>query len=765
VLERLLLAFDRHPRMCQAVLAALLVAAAVYLPRIRIDDSPERWLPASTHEAWQVLDSHFNFGDTVAVGLEYTRPIRDTDLAPLREFRKQLAALKGMRQVYDASFVAEDIEGVTLTQLLDPANSDKFHLYEGALWNRLRNDQEHQTLLIACELYYPNDQQKLYDLRRNLIDGLYHLIDAAKAKPEFSDVRFHVAGGILLADELEQRARTAAKVFLPLSMLVGAVILLLGFRSLRALILTTLGGGAAMMLVVGYVAWTGGGLGALTISAPTLISIIAIATTVHFASYAADHDGHSIEAGRREHLVRWVAVPCLGVAILTAVGFLMLVFNELTPVRALGFELFAGSLLAFFGVFIFSQVLPIRRAYPGRFLRPEGFQWWSDWLSRHAKLVVGLMLLGMLVFSLLAWPWSPTSPVGLKVDVDPFSFFGPENHLVKSREHFLNSGFGLYQLEVILIPKNKGLAPKDNEPGDAVYQANQRAADEYSNLLTERSDLGVLRVVSTGAMRQRQSQFYEELTKSSLQGGVQAMATNALRMAKLMKYMKTFEDTFENWNHDKLDQGAIRLTFLAHDRVPGGFPKLLELAQSSIPPEFKGFVSGTIASVVQLADGLVSGMAWGVGVSVVIMWLVCAVLFKSWRLAAIAFFPNAFPIIVVYGYMGAVGSPLSSGSAMVATVSLGMNQTIYILMRYRRMTRAEGYDTATALRETFTHIGRPVVLTSMVFTFGFLIFLLSDFLPLHNFGLLTSIAMVAGLASDIAILPCLCHVFDRVGRQ
>ena len=501
-------------------------------------------------------------------------------------------------------------------------------------------------------------------------------------------------------------ARTAAKVFLPLSMLVGTVILLLGFRSFRALILTTLGGGAAMILVVGYVAWTGGGLGALTISAPTLISIIAIATTVHFASYAADHGKHSIEAGRREHLVRWVAVPCLGVAILTAVGFLMLVFNELTPVRALGFELFAGSLLAFFGVFIFSQVLPIRRAYPGRFLRPEGFQWWSDWLSRHAKLVVGLMLLGMLVFSLLAWPWSPTSPVGLKVDVDPFSFFGPENHLVKSREHFLNSGFGLYQLEVILIPKNKGVAPKDNGPGDAVYQANQRAADEYSNLLTERSDLGVLRVVSTGAMRQRQAQFYEELTKSTLQGGVQAMAANALRMAKLMKYMKTFEDTFENWNHDKLDQGAIRLTFLAHDRVPGGFPKLLELAQSSIPPEFKGFVSGTIASVVQLADGLVSGMAWGVGVSVVIMWLVCAVLFKSWRLAAIAFFPNAFPIIVVYGYMGAVGSPLSSGSAMVATVSLGMNQTIYILMRYRRMTRAEGYDTATALRRNF-HPHRP----------------------------------------------------------
>src|SRR5262249_37003968 len=151
----------------------------------------------------------------------------------------------------------------------------------------------------------------------------------------------------------------------------------------------------------------------------------------------------------------------------------------------------------------------------------------------------------------------------------------------------------------------------------------------------------------------------------------------------------------------------------------------------------------------------VQGVAWGVGLSVLIMWLVCVVLFRSWRLGTIALLPNAFPIIVVYGYMGLVGTPLSSGSAMVATVSLGMNQTIFIIMRYRKKTREQGFDTNTAIRDTLVHIGRPVVLTSLVFTFGFLIFLLSDFLPLHNFGLLTSIAMFAGMLSDIMLLPCL----------
>ncbi|HEY2881981.1 MAG TPA: MMPL family transporter, partial [Pirellulales bacterium] len=749
MLERLLLALDRRPRTCLAVLLLLLVSTAIYLPRIKIDDSPERWLPASTREAWRQLDEHFNFGDTVAVGLEYLRPIRNDDLPPLRAFREQLAKIEGIRQVYDASFIAENIEGVPLSQLVDPANAARYNLYEGALWSPRREGQTDQTLMIACELFYPRDPVELYRIRRNVIDTLYHLIDEAQRDPAFHDVRFHVAGGILLMDELEQRSRLAARVFLPLSSLVGVAILLLGFRSLRALLLTLLGGGVAMVLVVGFVAFSGGGLGALTISAPTLISIIAIATTVHFANYTADTGNDCSTPAAREHMVRWVAVPCLGVAILTSFGFLMLVFNELSPVRALGYELFAGSILAFLCVFILSQWLPIRRAYAGKILLPERFGWWSDLLSRKPKRITAGLLCIMVVFAVLAWPWSPTSPIGLKVVVDPFSFFGPDNHLVKDQQHFLNSGFGLYQLDVILIPKEQGPATSDGQPASEQNAVNQRAAEQYADLLESKTDWGVLHVISTQSFRKRQSQFYDDLAKLQKNEGLLAAGMKLVQLAKASQYLATFQKTFENWNRDKLNQGAVRLTFLAHDRAVGGFEKLVALAKTSIPPQFTGYVSGTIASVVQLADGLVSGVAWGVGLSVVIMWLVCVVLFRSWRLGTIALFPNAFPIIVVYGYMGLVGTPLSSGSAMVATVSLGMNQTIFIIMRYRKKTREQGLDTNTAIRDTLVHIGRPVVLTSMVFTIGFLIFLLSDFLPLHNFGLLTSIAMVAGLLCDM----------------
>ena len=45
-------------------------------------------------------------GDTVAVGLHFTRPITEDDLPRLSNLRKQFAAIPGVKQVYDTSLVA-----------------------------------------------------------------------------------------------------------------------------------------------------------------------------------------------------------------------------------------------------------------------------------------------------------------------------------------------------------------------------------------------------------------------------------------------------------------------------------------------------------------------------------------------------------------------------------------------------------------------------------------------------------------------------------
>ena len=62
------------------------------------------------------------------------------------------------------------------------------------------------------------------------------------------------------------------------------------------------------------------------------------------------------------------------------------------------------------------------------------------------------------------------------------------------------------------------------------------------------------------------------------------------------------------------------------------------------------------------------------------------VLFRSWRLLLVALAPNLVPLIWTGGLMGWLGIDLSTGTAMIAAVTIGLvvDDTIHFLHRYRR---------------------------------------------------------------------------------
>jgi predicted RND superfamily exporter protein len=154
---------------------------------------------------------------------------------------------------------------------------------------------------------------------------------------------------------------------------------------------------------------------------------------------------------------------------------------------------------------------------------------------------------------------------------------------------------------------------------------------------------------------------------------------------------------------------------------------------------------------------------WGLSASILIIVVVCLMLFGSLRLALLALPPNIFPVAAVYGLMGLFKIPISSGSAMVATIALGIavNDTMHFILYYRRKTREEGVAPRQAIIEAMDDLGRPVVLMSVVFCAGFTVFLLTDFQPLFHFGILSFVAMTSALAGDLVMLPNLLLLFDR----
>ncbi len=378
--------------------------------------------------------------------------------------------------------------------------------------------------------------------RRSVVNSVHSIVAHEKTDGGWGQaVEFHVARAIVMMMELEKRARQVALTFLPASIAVGMLSLYFSFRTWRTLAVAVLGSTLAILLVLGWLGAGGGTLGVVTVATPALISIIGVASTMHFGEYAAEH-GTTGETRRRPQLVSWVAVPCLGTAATTAVGFLMLVFNDLAPVRNLGVQLFIGSLLAFFGVFLVSQIIPIRNASGGVVLTQDRFRRYASVVIRVPVLST-LLLVGVTAFLFFcAWPRPADHPIGLYVDADPFSFFTEEQPIARALDLFSRRKFGVYQLDVVLVPKDYAAPPKVGQKADPVYDANRQRAREYSDLILSHRDLGVMRVVSTDAFHQRQQAFQQQLEKVRREEGIGAY------LAKLSPRDLAIEDLFDHFS-------------------------------------------------------------------------------------------------------------------------------------------------------------------------------------------------------------------------
>ena len=764
----------RHRVVTLTVAVLAFCGLAWFLPNLSVNDSPERWFPDSTIRAWERYAEHYEYGDSVIIGVQFFRPIRDDDLDIMRSLRNELLQIEGVRSVTDASLIAEVIEKTTLTDLVavpEPGEPDPYEIYRGSLfddptvWRTDDDPDDGRTLLMVVEMADEYDvetqKEQLDNQRRAVSAGIYEAMQHTEQKTD--EITIHAAGPIIIQFELEKVARRIAYTLLPPAILLALLTLGVGFRSWAAVLTAVVGGGWAIGIMLSGVAVQGWTLNVLTVDGPVLMAVVVITTTVHFAHYHSvpshSHDvlpdAHEMEAQavdqhvsreKRRHFIRWVGVPCLGAAITTGFGFLMLTFNELTPARELGVELFVGSVLAFLGAFFVWLALPTFSARHGVYLsaakleRLERFVTGSPWKT---SAVLCVLLLG------LAWASS-----WVRLDADPFSFFPSTSRTAIALNHFSERKFGHYLLDVVLEPHQ---LPSDPDARVVEERRLRKLALEFERSIAGRPE--VRKTISTAAMQEK-IEGWDRL-------GAEALSDGKYReWASYLGRSAVFRRIFNNWLIDRADSGAMRVTFMSHD-AGEGFRPLMNAAREAVPDEsFDAFYSGTAASVAVLSEQLLGGITKSLLVAMVAMAMVCVALFRSFRLTAIAFLPNAFPVLVVFGVMGICDIPLNCGSAMVTTIALGvgLNDTVHFVMHYLGR-RSEGADVDTALVGTFGEIGRPIVLTSVVNCAGFGILFLSDFLPMSHFGLLSSVAMVAALIGDLVLLPNLLRLFDGARLQ
>lgn len=165
----------------------------------------------------------------------------------------------------------------------------------------------------------------------------------------------------------------------------------------------------------------------------------------------------------------------------------------------------------------------------------------------------------------------------------------------------------------------------------------------------------------------------------------------------------------------------------------------------------------TQLSLLETLGASLSGAALTIGLTLLVF-------VRSFRRTALAFLPNALPILLNFAIMKVASMPLDVGTVMVSSIVLGIavDNTIHYFFHYRRAL-ARGEPIEEALATAARIAGRSLVLATAITATGFLTLLLSDFAPTWRFGLLAATGLGIAVVGTIIVLPALLLVFDVRG--
>ena len=148
-------------------------------------------------------------------------------------------------------------------------------------------------------------------------------------------------------------------------------------------------------------------------------------------------------------------------------------------------------------------------------------------------------------------------------------------------------------------------------------------------------------------------------------------------------------------------------------------------------------------------------------VSILCVFIIITVSFKSVRAGLLGAVPLIFAILINYMIMGLAGINLDFITSIIASlaVGVGIDYTIHFLTTYKE-ERSKTDDLVKVTRLTFRKSGHGIVTNALAVGLGFLVLALSKFIVLRYIGVLVAIVMFTSSFLAMTIIPGVLNAAD-----
>lgn len=679
-------------------------------------------------------------------------PYNASFLQALDAFSQEVEGYAGVENTLtltNVPYLVRDSSAIAPQPLYDPS------LPPATIAERLRGQPFLRGLLLSKDGSSAAMMVKI-DAAFNDTPERVDLVDRIEARAQEMPGRVAFAGFPYLRTQYAKRVTAEAPLFTGLALLISLFFLYLTFRTVRAVVLPTVIVSLGIVWTIGLIALFDHRLNIVTSMLPALLVIIGMASAIHICTKYFDR--YLVVQDQREALlqtIRTVGLSTFLACLTTAIGFGVLILSGSHLLLVFG-EFAAAGIMILYGLSI--TLIPLSFA---AFKPPEARGASFATNQRLASFFNGLSRFtrhhstGIMVGAAVLIAVGIIGLTRISTDIFVFSDFYKDDPLRQDLAVFEEDFGGVLPLEVVIESKKEGrfrslgnmrrLQTLQTDLSELEPVGRALAATDLVKLANQAYFGGhpaTYRLPANHELPFLQSalkSLLDQETGSSLTANLPVVVDSTFSLTQV--YLGVLDIGTEQMN---------QLADTVRARAEAIFP----------PDQFDVVVTGTAIMTTRSGENLVRNLLVSLGVALLLISVLMALLFRTFRLSLISLLPNVIPLLVVGGTMGFAGIILKPSTALIFSIAFGIavDNTIHFLAKYR-INRDAGWPLEDAVRITLTETGKAILFTSLVLMSGFLVFTLSSFGGTVNMGALTSLTLgVAGLA-NLVLLPALLYRF------
>lgn len=613
---------------------------------------------------------------------------------------------------------------------------DRLPFYEGLVYSKKSNT-------VQTAIYLHKDIVNT-EVRRDFV--VNELIPLVENFEQEQDMNVYVSGMPYIRTLNSQNIIDEIGLFIGAALLVTSLIFFFFFRSIRATVIS-------MITVIIGVMWAFGVLGllhyeitVLTAIIPPLIIVIGIPNCIFLINkYQQEIQKHGNQAKSLQRVITKVGNATLMTNLTTASGFATFILTESTLLKEFGIV----ASINIIAIFVLSLlIIPIIYSYmripKQKHLKHLNKRWiggfvdWIEKMVRHHRISIYVVALLLLITSIIGLYTIRVSGSLLEDMPKKAQFF-------KDIEFFEDEFDGVMPLEILVDTKReKGV----------MKLSTLKKMDELQELLAEEDELSKPISVVNLVKYAKQAYYngnpeYYQLPTSQEQNFILPYA----------KDLGSGKNNILQSYVDSTGQYARMTTFMKDigteemERIEENlWPRINKI----LPPDrYNVQMTGKALIFQKGTNYLIKNLVISLSLAILLIALIMAWMFRSWRMILVSLVPNLLPLLVTAGLMGYLGVPIKPSTILVFSIAFGISvdDTIHFLAKYRQELKANNWKVKRSVYAALRETGVSMFYTSIVLFFGFSVFMISSFGGTVALGGLVSATLLFAMLSNLLLLP------------